>query len=63
MATPERGRKMEKKEGLDIRTERSVYRSPTLLYYGKIHQLTATGSGINVENKGLDANNNMKRKP
>ena len=43
--------------------ERSVYAPPRLLYYGKIHQLTATGSGANVENKGLDDNNNMKRKP
>ena len=40
---------------------RNAYRAPQLIYFGKIRHLTATGTGAQAENAGMDDGNNFKR--
>jgi hypothetical protein len=39
------------------------YIAPVLTSFGMVRNLTATGSGVNVENAGFDEKNNKKRMP
>ena len=53
--------KIGSQQDLEIKGTKSVYEPPRLIRFGLVKDLTATGSGSQVENCGADTSNNNRR--